>query len=157
MMQAKVKLSEIAETMDLQSDDMTAWLNRKTGEIVMFNNEILRAVEDGDDPQEAIDMYGGCEKDIDIAKEIAGGDTWLALPSKFYIHDYSIMEKFCRAQTDSDVRNSLLNAIRGKGAFGRFRAAVEQAGLLDQWYEFRKSAYMEIAREWCGEKGVACE
>jgi len=40
-------------------------------------------------------------------------------------------------------------ALRGKGAFQRFKDALERVCLVDEWYEYRRKAYIKAAREWC--------
>jgi hypothetical protein len=67
-----------------------------------------------------------------MLKEIIQGEKWLALPSKFDIHDYSIMESFCSSQQNPSLRDRLLSAIHGSGAFRRFREATEQEGVLEK-------------------------
>jgi hypothetical protein len=156
-MPIKIKLSEIAESMDCQSEEIRAYINRETGKVEMFNDELVGAIEDDEDPDEAIEMYGGVKEDISLVKEIAKAEKWLSLPSKLDIHDYSIMQDFCRSQQDEGLRTRLENSIRGSEAFRRFRATIEQAGLLEKWYAFKNSAYLEIARRWCEENGVEFE
>jgi hypothetical protein len=48
------------------------------------------------------------------------------------------MEDFCYLQHDQGLCDRLAHAIRGSGAFRRFRAAIEREGLLDTWYEYKK-------------------
>ena len=43
------------------------------------------------------------------------------------------MERFCRTADDPSVRDELLDAIHGSGAFREFRRTVVRLGLLDQW------------------------
>ena len=152
-----VNLADLAESLECQSDEMPAYINRLTGKIEMISTELLEAIENGDDPVEAVKMYGGGEEDIALATEIAQGGDWLPLPSKFDINDYSIMQDYGRSQESAELRSIFENAIRGSGAFGRFRAAVERAGQLEQWYAFKNQKYKEIAKEWCEENGIEVE
>ena len=153
----KVKLSEVAESIDCGTEEMQMYLNRKTGKFEMVHGGLLSAIDDGDDPAPAVEMYGGDESDIAIGKEVAAGEKWLALPSKYDVNDYRIMENFCSSQQDANLQEKLENAIRGSGAFRRFRAAVEYAGILDKWYAFKNEAYLEIAKDWCEENGIEYE
>jgi hypothetical protein len=152
-----LKLSEFAESMDIQNDEMVCYANRETGVIETVLNELLRAIEDEEDPEEAVDLYGGGEEDIATAREILKSDKWIALPSKFDINDYTIMQDFCRLQQDSGLKAQLENTLRGNGAFRRFREAVERNGLLEKWYAFKSSVYLEIAKDWCEKNGVKWE
>ncbi|WP_276662556.1 UPF0158 family protein [Syntrophomonas wolfei] len=45
--------------------------------------------------------------------------------------------------------NELLYAIRGRGAFRRFKDKVQRLGIQQQWDKFREEAFKEIAIDWC--------
>ncbi len=63
-----------------------------------------------------------------------------------------MMESFAY---DRDER--LVNAIKGSGAFRRFKDMAEEIGLIDDWYEFRDNCYRERAKEWCESHGIEWE
>lgn len=56
---------------------------------------------------------------------------------------------------DSEVRDALLRAIRGQGAFRRFKEVIHERGIAEAWYAFRQRALEEIAVEWLEANGVA--
>jgi hypothetical protein len=116
----------------------------------------MAAVDDAEDPQEIMEMFGCNEQDIKAAHEINQGDRWIPLPSQYDIHEYRIMERFCYSQTDSRTRELLLLAIQGKGAFRRFKDTAARIEVIEEWYEFRKKEFEDIAREWCRDNGVEC-
>lgn len=153
----KAKLADITDAIDLQTDDMSSYLNRETNETVNMPAEIMAAVDDGEDPKEIMETFGCDEHDIKAAQEINQGDHWLPLPSRYDIDEYRLMERFCQSRKDPELRNRLLSAIKGKGAFRRFKDTTERTGVLEQWYEYREKEIKEIARQWCDENGVECE
>jgi len=71
------------------------------------------------------------------------------LPTKFDIHEYSIMEKFCYSVKNEQIADALCNAIRGSGAFRRFKDEIQRRGIAEDWYKFRGEAILKIARDWC--------
>jgi hypothetical protein len=85
---------------------------------------------------------------------VVNSDDWLELPSKFDIHEYKIMEDFCRDVDDAEMSERLLRNIRGTGAFGRFRAAIDLLAIEQQWYQFRREAFESFAIEWLEENGI---
>jgi hypothetical protein len=89
-----------------------------------------------------------------MAGEILETDHYLPLPTKFDIHEYSIMERFCLAVDDDALRDDLCDAIRGRGAFRRFKDRVQVYGLAEAWYRYRDAALREIAVAWCDEHGI---
>ena len=84
-------------------------------------------------------------------------DDYIGLPSKFDIDDYSIMERFCLSIDDSEISDTLYGLIKGSGAFRRFKDALYEYNLSDDWYKFRNNALKEIAIEWCQENGIEFE
>jgi hypothetical protein len=42
-----------------------------------------------------------------------------------------------------------LAALRGAGAFRRFKDTMHALGVASAWYAYRDSAYAEVARAWC--------
>ncbi|MGH9933104.1 MAG: hypothetical protein ACREA9_28300 [Pyrinomonadaceae bacterium] len=163
IMAMTVKLRDVVEAMDSLMEESAAYLNKRTGELFTLSHEELSAVEDEAMEEElAGTEAGAAETDGDLtidsdfsgaedldddpewlresklkAREIINSDEWTQLPSKFDIHEYHIMEEFGRSIEDPELRDNLLHAIRGSGAFGRFRYALDTFGLREAWFEFR--------------------
>jgi hypothetical protein len=79
----------------------------------------------------------------------------VALPHKFETHEYSIVERFCTGVKEPGVPEELLRAIRGTGAFRRFKEVIHDHGIAEAWYAFRQQALEAIAVEWLEANGVA--
>src|SRR5712691_2994600 len=95
----RVKLSDLIEGMDFQSDECFSYLNTTTGEVVSVTTEELRAAEE-DEPLE--DFPEWQHDAIRIAKDIVETDHYLPLPNRFEINEYQIMEQFCSSVEDAD-------------------------------------------------------
>jgi len=147
----RVKLSDIIEGLEFQSDEQSSFLNLTTGEVVPITDEELRAAEN-DEPLE--DFPDWQHDVIRMAKDIVETDHYLPLPDRFEIHEYQIMERFCLSVDDEDMRDDLCDAIRGRGAFRRFKDRMQLYGLADDWYRYRDEALREIAIAWCEEHGI---
>jgi hypothetical protein len=150
-MTVQVRLQDIPEGMDFQSDEQSSFLNLTTGEVVAITDEELRAAEH-DAPLE--DFPEWQHDAIRIAKDIVETDHYLPLPDRFEIHEYQIMERFCLSVDDEDRRDDLCDAIRGRGAFRRFKDRVQAYGRAEDWYRYRDAALREIAMAWCEEHGI---
>lgn len=154
-MSASVKLKELIDEMQCQMDEWTTYFNKKTGEFVSISDEEFRIAEED---EENSSLYDVDEDRIQIAVEILeGSDDYIELPSKYEIDEYDIMENFCLAVTNEKNKNYLLNAIRGSGAFRRFKNLIRELGLEDDWYRFKDEAYKEIAIEWCNDNEIKFE
>jgi len=151
-MAAIVSLSDVIEEMDLGGDEATAYINRKTGELITLTDEILALAEAPDDAAEAPQWL----KDLlPKAQEVLGSEDFITLPSKLEIHEWSIMERFASSRTDATVNNELDTALHGRGAFRRFKDAVRRLGIADEWYRFRNAAIEKIAIEFLQAHGIA--
>jgi len=142
-----ISLSEIISALEAASDECSSYLDPETGEIILVTEEERALTEDqcwDEAPAWQLEMM----PKIRAALE---GDRWLELPDRFDIHEWSIMERFSRAQNIEGIRSELLSAIHGAGAFRIFRSAIRRLGLEQSWYQFRDEALAEIARNWLEE------
>jgi len=137
--------------MDFQSDEGRSYLNTATGEVVSITDEELRAAEH-DAPLE--DFPEWQHDAIRIARDIVEADHYVPLPDRFEINEYRIMERFCLSIDDEDMRDDLCDAIRGRGAFRRFKDRVHAYGIAEAWYRYRDEALREIAVAWCEEHSI---
>ncbi|HEV8722464.1 MAG TPA: hypothetical protein VGW77_17750 [Candidatus Binatia bacterium] len=147
-----VSLRDFIEEMDLVTDEATAYINRKTGELITLTHEELALAEDPDEVEAAPQW----QKDLlPKAREVLESDNYIPLPSKFEIHEWSIMERFAQSHTNAAVSDELDAALHGRGAFRRFKDAVHRLGVVDEWYRFRDAALEEIAIEFLEAHGIA--
>ena len=151
-MKVQVKLQDILAGMDFQSDERSSFLNLTTGEVVAITDEELRAAEN-DAPLE--DFPEWQHDAIRIAKDIVATDHYLPLPDRFEINAYRMMERFCLSVDDDDLRDDLCDAIRGRGAFRRFKDRMQLYGMAEEWYRYRDAALRELAIAWCEAHGIA--
>ena len=158
-MTVRVNLQDVVEQLDMLTDESTAYLNKRTGELYWLTEEELLGsagdLEDDDDEDDLVDLPDWQREATLKAKEVTESDDWLELPGKFEIHEYNLMEEFCRSIEDDELSKRLLQQIRGSGAFRRFRGAIAVVGLEEAWYQFRASALERIAVEWLEEHQIA--
>lgn len=137
-----VRLEDVVEYMDLPSEEWTSHLNRRTGELVTVTGEDARAVEDGEEPEEP------------KAREARESGDYLELPGRFEIDEYRIMERFSRDMENDAIRDELLQAIGGRGAFRRFREVIHDRRITETWYAYRQEALERIAADWLEVNGI---
>ena len=147
-----VSLSDVIEQMELTTDEATAYINRKTGELITLTDEEMALAQDPDEAAEAPQW----QKDLlPKAREVMASEDYIPLPSKFEIHEWSIMERFAQSLTDAAMSDELDAALHGRGAFRRFKDAVHRLKIADEWYRFRDAALEEIAIEFLEAHGIA--
>jgi len=147
-----VRIQDIVGGMDLMSDEVTSYLDIRTNKIGMISDDELYAAEENTPLENFPDWQ---REIIQLASEIINNEEFfIPLPSKYDIHEYEVMEKFCLSIEDPDLSESLSGLIVGRGAFRRFKDGIYKLDIADQWYEYREEAFREIARKWCEEKGI---
>jgi Uncharacterised protein family (UPF0158) len=65
-----------------------------------------------------------------------------------------VVENFCLTVSDQRKQESLLRAIKGKGAFRRFKDKIIDFEIEDQWYSYRDERFKQIAIKWCQDNNV---
>lgn len=82
---------------------------------------------------------------------------FLQFPTKHEIHEYSIMESFVDYLPPGSIKNELAAAIRGKGAFRRFKQSIRFHRIEQLWYDYQANAYRELAERWCRDNEIEYE
>jgi len=132
-----VSLKSVVDEMDVMNDDWAAYINRRTGQLVTITEY------DREESTEAL--------------QVEESPDFIALPSKFDIHEYSIIERFCESVSDPELQQQLFSAIRGGGAFRRFKDMIRHSGAEDDWYAFRQTALESIASSFLDAHGIPYE
>jgi hypothetical protein len=146
-----VSLRAVVQEMDVHSDQHHAFLNKRTGELVTIGDEEIDIIESGNNIEDYTEWQ---QEAIRKTQAVVDSDEYLPLPSKFDIHEYTIMERFCRSRKDREVRERLLYYIHGSGAFRLFKDAIREFGIVDDWFSFRECALEEIAIDWLDANGI---
>lgn len=134
----KVKLTDIIDAIEMMSQYSEYFLDKETGEIEWVSDMEMTQKEQ-EEIYDRLDEHG-----------------FYRLPTSFDIHDYDIMEDFVDSLTGA-VHDSLSAAIQGRGAFRRFKDAVINMGIDQEWYDFQVAAYKRKAARWCEENGIEYE
>ena len=136
----------------INSDISESYLNIKTGEICTYTDEEIRDAEENRDLSESPEWYRTA---VAKAKQfIENQDDYLPLPQKYDLNEYRIMEKFISRVPVEEQSDILFQAIKGKGAFRRFRISLDRFALLEQWYGFKEKKLREFAESWCKDNEI---
>lgn len=137
----KIKLEQVLLAMESASEAYAEYYDTQTGETVALP-----------DP----DITG--EQDEALAGLIANSPgRFLSFPTKYEIHEYGIMADFVDDLPPGAARQELAGAIRGKGAFRRFKNGIRYHRLEQRWYDYLAQAQCEIAIRWCRDNGLEYE
>ena len=155
-MRATVRLNDIVDALEMQSNESSSYLDLDTGKVETVSHDLLSMAEEPDDDEEP-DLPAWQKREWEAAKRIVFSDRFRKLPTKFDVHEWGIMEEFAHSVKPARIREDLLNAIDGSGAFRYFKDTVRRHGIEPDWYAFRANALREIAAGWCEEHWVVWE
>ena len=134
-----IPLKQVIQAIEEANEVFTSFWDTKTGKTVYLADPLMT------------DMT---EEDKALAAETENTpERFLRFPAKYEIHQYRIMEDFID-QLSRKGAGGCAYAIRGKGAFRRFKQSVHYHGLEQRWYDYLAEAYRELAIRWCAEKGL---
>lgn len=133
-----IKLEQVLDAIETADDAFTYFYDTQTGETLFLSDPLITGKS-----------YEELEELIE-----SSGDRFLRFPTKYDIHEYSIMENFVCSLPVGAARQELANAIYGRGAFRRFKNGIRYHRLEQQWYHYRDQAYREIAIRWCRDEGI---
>jgi hypothetical protein len=149
-----VPLELAVEELETLEPGMVAYVHRKTGELITLTEEMQDAAEREDDDAEDIDDWWSDTLPPEKLREIVDSEDWVALPDAFTIHEWEIMRAFTETLEDERRSEELQGALQGRGAFRRFKDALNRYGLQESWDTFRRKAFEKIAREALESAGI---
>src|SRR5271165_473279 len=152
-MASTVLLSDIVDALEMQIDEAYSFLDLDTGQVETVSRDLLRDAEE--DTSEDPDLPDWQKEEWEVAKRIVSTDRFLKLPSKFDVHEWEIMHDFSRSVNSERIREDLLEAIHGKGAFRYFKDIVRRHRLESDWFTFRTDALRQLAIDWCEERDIS--
>ena len=115
-----ILLKQVMDAIEMACDSRTEFYDRKTGETVLLPDPIWTGESD-EELKELLESEP---------------DRFLRFPTKFEIHEYSIMESFVASLHAGKICDELTRAIRGKGAFRRFKDTIRYYGIEQLWYDY---------------------
>jgi len=150
----KVKLSDVMDAMDWSSDEMSAYVDRVSGQIVWVNDRMFEEAYDEIDGAEEAEYTGWEADEYEQTKSLVEREADLvSLPDeheyKLDYNPYHVMEEFIETLEDESQRSMLWIALDGQGAFRRFKDMCAQLGIIEDWYAFKDDSLAAYAREWC--------
>ncbi len=140
-----VSVRELVDETEASLEGFHVFLNRQTGEVYSGNDDSLAAAE-ADEQDEALPEW---QREMLIKlKEIIDSSDWIEVPSREGADDYALLEQFSLERFTGSVQEELLAAIRGRGAFARFKKVAERRGVLNDWFEFRRTEIADDLTGW---------
>jgi hypothetical protein len=136
----------------MQFDESLCYLDVDAGQVVTISENLLQEAEEPGDQEP--DLPDWQKDEWEIAKRIVSTDLFRPLPTKFDVREWGIMQDFSRSVGSVGVRDDLLRAIRGAGAFRNLKDTVRRLGIEPAWFAFLADALRQMALDWCEENPI---
>lgn len=137
-----VPIKLVVEAIERTADEWRQFLDIEKMEIVSIPDPSFGAEARDDDIKKLDEIEEGWNK------------KFFELPTKHEIYDYRIVEEYVQTLPTGHIKDRLQQAIRGKGAFSRFKNILRESGTEQDWYNYRNKAYERLAIEWCKKHGL---
>ncbi len=111
---------------------------------MVLDPEFLQAAED---ETERADAPAWQVEALEAAKVVVNSKNFVSFPGQYGFREHDHMVAFAEALDDSAQRKLLLMALKGKGAYRRFKDCLYSEGLWDGWNAERDKALESYARE----------
>jgi hypothetical protein len=166
MRKVKVDLDELAMALNTGFPELHQYLDLETGDIIAIMDEFSRELEeiyeeiydeDGNRSvslEEYLEQWDGpdWQKDtiLDADRVEQGyGTRYIRVERDDPYGDYRDMEYFVGIVEDARLRERLGDAIRGRGAFRRFKDLLARHPEIEaEWFDFKDARLQQRVSDW---------
>lgn len=169
----KVDLNELDVALNWGMSETSYYLDLETGKVISIDDETRWRSEellDEVDAEEggllvAFEALLGQREDIlewqkelilDAARvEYGSVGRYISIEPDDPYQGYNDMDRFIGTLDDDEMRERLWRAIRGRGAFGRFKGLVARyPKVQEQWYAYEDARAKERLVEWLADNDI---
>jgi hypothetical protein len=172
MRKLAIDLADLDVALDNASWETSFYLDLETGQVLMVTDEISRelAAIDEELDREGDEQLAGVadalgQRDLpqwmqeavaEAAQVEAGyGTRYIAVPRAESRDGYRDMEDFIPTVPDHRLQDRLWRAIRGRGAFRRFKDVLANYPREQEtWFTFRDARLRQRVLDWLAEEGI---
>lgn len=169
----KVAYSDLEEAFLFASYERRYWLDKQTGEILSFSEDVYEALSNGGDLSDYPDWqqseieaarrvlraFGELpdDKENDIAsismhsgeQHYVDRNRYLSIEKIDSNEAFEFMSEFAEAVTDSRLQELLFNALRSKHPFRRFKdTLLDFPQERERWFEYESKRRREYIERW---------
>ena len=163
----KVDMDELDTALNWGISEWNHYLDLETGKVVGIDDETRRTLEElieemyDEDDNQLITLEKLLEQREDIQdwqKEILleadrvdreYGHRYISVEPDDSYQDYNDMDRFIGTVRDDQLQDQLWRAIRGRGAFRRFKDLIARhSDVEEQWYAYKDARAKERLLRW---------
>ena len=99
--------------------------------------------------------YRNPDMSLDEALELEQKHKLIRLPKARDLHELEIMDEYTDYVPEAIVRD-LVTILRQPAPFQNYRSRLDRAGLLEDYYQYRKERGADTLEEWCIDQEIPC-
>jgi Uncharacterised protein family (UPF0158) len=163
----KASFSDLEDAFIDSSYQHHYWLDKRTGEVLFVDEEIARSLERGEDlsnaPKWQREFIEQARRVMRAFGELPGQEDdgeinlerFVEIPKRESRDGYEDMVDFAETVTNPHLRDLLAVALRGKGAFRRFKdVLLGYPAERERWFELESRRERERIEAWAREQDV---
>jgi hypothetical protein len=131
---APVSLAEMVDQFETIFDSGAVFVDISSGAIVALCEADMEAIEAGD-----AGAIGISEEDLETMRRVYESPSLVEVMSRDNFDEFAAMESFAASLPIASTRNRLLDALRSRKPFRRFKDAVYAAGIREKWFAWRRA------------------
>lgn len=160
-----INLDDLIQAFDSRMDDADYYLNTETGDILLVGEEGRYELEKLSERAQSLehleelvmkDVKAGLRDAVmTLARYEADEENYVLIPALTSSDGYQDMEAFIETVNNVALQNMLQEAIQGKGAFRRFKEALNVAPEeRERWFTFKATRMEQRVREWLADNDI---
>lgn len=155
----KVSYEKIEEAMLASSENISFWLDKKTGKVIFISSEFLddeAYFEDEEELQAAREILILCGEIENVDNLEIDENRYLEIVPPHSGEKWKWMEEFTVFQVvDEKLQNKLADALRGRKPFRKFKdVLIYQSETEQEWFKLEAKKLREFIEDWANSEEI---
>ena len=141
MLKVSVNLDELCDANEMNSDEISHYLDVNTGEILMRMDPLLTGY-----------------KDEDLEEELEDEERYLELPTIASRDAYGLMVDFVETVPSTELQDRLNTALNGRKPFRTFKDVLfDFPEDRENWFKFERETHRREILKWLEDESITIE
>jgi hypothetical protein len=151
------KVKTLLEGLDMINPDCEVFIHKETKELITITCDDFRMYESLSD-DELNNLKEWEKKTAKMVQEILYSEPcpYLQLPTTYILNEHQIMVDFAYT-LPSGLSEVLLQKLYHKGAFSEFKIFIQRHLIVNDWYDYKKQAFIKKLVEWAAINNIKLE
>lgn len=154
----KVSFDKIEDAFLISSEEISNWVDRKTGKVIFIGSESVFGeafYDDDDEAQAAHEIMILCGE-IENAENIEIDENrYVCISPPHSGENFKVMEEFTLEFADEKIQPELISALQGRKPFRSFKdVLLDYPDEREKWFAFEAKKLREFIEDWAEDKQI---